>query len=510
METRGDGERSTVQVIGADEPHDTTGVGRRRSHLMVILLFVVSLAGLITIIGVGGGGETPGQTGPPRLLSEPEPVTIDVRTDQTTTNNRWRLADLEAGTRLSNVVATDAGFAAVGVDTDGPGIWTSWDGSRWELMHRLEQPPDAQAVMRPTVGSQPLLFARWHDSLLTIAWVDGEGTAIWMDADFVGYVTGLDSRFASTAVPGAELIAAVMPVGLSPGEGADQDQPLLVVTENGIDWTEVPAVGLPDDQVPYLAGFAGGYFYISTTCQTQDCSPPGIYRSADEFDWQPAVLESADAERVFFASVADVGDRLLGVGAVVGPGSQQPAIWSSDDGEFWSLDDLDYSLQPESTTIELIAVDPDTRNSATVAVDGQPFELTEDSEIETDVGSITVANVNSDSVRLTIGTGRSQLVDIHEQVSIDRFAFLQEVSGRGERVAIRGFRFARSTGDASAIASAIWLSQDGGTTWTAETLGPGTGAWTRSMAVSDSGIVVVGSSADGARSHVWYYDPADD
>ena len=93
METRGDGERSTVQVIGADEPHDTTGVGRRRSHLMVILLFVVSLAGLITIIGVGGGGETPGQTGPPRLLSEPEPVTIDVRTDQTTTNNRWRLAE---------------------------------------------------------------------------------------------------------------------------------------------------------------------------------------------------------------------------------------------------------------------------------------------------------------------------------------------------------------------------------------------------------------------------------
>jgi len=471
----------------------------------VILLLLVSVGGLVVIITVGNGGETSVETVPPRLLSKPEPVRIDARTNQTNTDD-WRLADLESGTRLTSVVATDAGFAAAGVDIGGPGIWTSDNGSGWELAGRLEQPPGVSAG-----AWQPMLLGEWQGSLLTYAWVEGQGTAVWLDTRFGGYVAGPDASLTSKIVPGERLIAAtLMSVDGSPVAGLEQDQASLVVSENGADWSEVSRVGVTDADVLQMIGFAGGDFFAMATCETRDCPAWGLYRSADGLEWRPASIESADSGNVFVTDVAAIGDALVAVGTAGNELFGRPAVWSSTEGEHWSLDDLDDIFQPETTTVELIAVDlEDTPESATVAVDGTPFHLTEDSVIETDVGSITVSAVNSDSVRLTIGTGRSSLLDIHEQTSMERVAFLQEVASSGERVAIRGFRVARAGGDAGTFLPAIWLSEDGGATWTEKTIESGEGAWIASMAISDTGMVVIGGSGEGSE-RTWYYDPVED
>ncbi len=491
-----------MQVVGAgDQP------APERHHVRWPVVVALTLLAALTItaatVGFAANNDAaPSTTLEPRLLSDPEPVTIDATTGPSRRSDfAWQVAEFGPGEQLGSVAGDDSGFTAIGNDAEGTWLWRSADGAEWVRDTLIEQLPGVDGVLTASRTVRPDSFRKWGDSTVVFG-AEVEQTAVWVGGSFLGYTGAFTSPVPGLIVAGDQLLAVD---GRPP---ADSGPPEFSwwLSDNGLDWARVTPHGLPEEGIVQPISWANGFFYATHYCPPDTAPCPAIlYRSADGVEWEPVDIdlgEDTDGQASYVDKVAAATDGLVAIGGIVVEGPQWvPAMWTSSGGAVWSLADLSQAFPSWDTTLQLVSVGD---RSATIAIDDVEYELTEGSQVTTDAGTLTLRTINSDSVRLSRGDG-TVLLDEHETLDLQSDPFLINMAAHGSHVALLGLVATSVVGRqyGGYAVPVVLLSEDLGATWSASTLGGDGVTSVESMAISSTSLVLVGS-VDGENT-VWYH-----
>lgn len=399
------------------------------------------------------------------------------------------------------MVAVDSGFMAVGYDSDGLGLWRSDTGELWQRSHGLEVPPGVELsdASIPWGVSQLQLFDL-EGSTVVFGWV-GEVSVVWLDGEFRGVID--EFRAPPWVIAGEQLLALVV----APPEGTEQPEreqfeESWFLSDNGLDRTPFSPSGLPEAGV-HLIGWVDGFYYASSGCGPDNCSPPSLYRSGDGATWEATDVEVPGPVDSGFGQVTDVaqvGERLLAIGTVDSGAGWEPAMWGSPSGQHWVLAPLADAFHSNTTTVELVATNSTYEGTAIVSIDGVEYELPKESVIETDAGRIVVTAIGRDSIVVRVGTQGSHRLDQGVPLTLHPTPLLYDIAAHQSRVAIRGRLATSDDGDDSfwSTAPAVWLSEDSGATWELSIIDESETAFINSMALSSGSISMTGNTDNGS------------
>lgn len=503
--------RSGVQVVGGDVGVDTgdgpSRVGRLRVWILVVV--VVAVAGGVAMVGLfGDGGDgSVGTSVAARLLSELDPVLVDATTSGEL-EGAWDLVELDWGTWLGAVVASDFGFVAVGHDWDGPGLWRSATGEVWEQFADFELPPGVDGSDRGSRwGVFEFQLLEWDDHYIAYGWAE-EAAPVWVDGEFGGFVHEFDTGNPNRVVAGEQLVTLALSVPVDTPTASVQFHERWLMSSNGIDWVPISPTGVPQQGV-VLVGWADGFYYATTGCGPEECPLPTLYRSSDGVDWQDVKVETPGISEGWFGQVVDVaavGESLLAVGAINSVGNWDSVMWRSDNGAAWSPAALGEPFRSTTATVELVDANPRYEGTAIISIEGTGYELPEDSVVDTDAGRITIAAINNDSVSVRIGNSSSSLIRSGTTLTLNRTPVVSEIITDQQRVALRGFLVTSVAGHdrLGFMVPAMWLSEDAGATWQLTIIDKHGDAHVESMALAGDHLILTGSTDQG-RPAVWHY-----
>ncbi|MCP4305801.1 MAG: hypothetical protein GY788_13200 [bacterium] len=501
-------ERPAVRIGsgGGDEMWEASPEkGPPRRWIGLVLGVVAALAG-VTVIVTLGDGDAPSvsTTIAAPLLSEPGPVTVDATGSyERESGGDWALAELGLTGGLGDVVATDAGFVAVGHDSEGLGLWRSGTGEFWEPSLRLEVPSGTDLSYLSTPwGVSRLQLLEWEGSTVVFGPV-GDGLAVWLDGGLRGVMDEFPAGSHPRVVAGDQLLAVVLsaPDGVEVPE-IDQFEESWLLSDDGVEWVSISPSGLPEAGVS-LIGWVGGFYYVSASCAFDDCAPLSLYRSSDGATWETTDVEVPGAPHSGVGQIIDiarVGERLLAVGAVDRGAGFETAMWSSSSGQHWDLILLPDAFRSDVPTVELIGTNSTDEAIAIVSIDGVQFELPIESVIDTDAGRIVVTAIGSDSIIVSIGNQGSRRLDQGVPLALQPTPLLNGIVADGPRVAIGGLLGTSDDGgdSFSSLVPAVWLSEDSGATWEVSIIDEPDGVFVDSMAITSGSISMISYSNTGS------------
>lgn len=149
---------------------------------------------------------------------------------------------MPASSNVTDVIATDAGFLAVGVDGDGPGAWRSVDGTRWVASPLPAQPGGAVDALWGVTGTSRGYFAWGFDNGRAAMWRSDDGRS-WAPAGPPGAFELPQRETICTVVDRAGGLVATGVV--APPSSRDGRQ-VAWSSANGVDWVLSQEPGAPE------------------------------------------------------------------------------------------------------------------------------------------------------------------------------------------------------------------------------------------------------------------------
>lgn len=515
MNRRGDSEQSqAIQVIGGDEPPDPAdGSHRPRLIIPVVALLAVVAAGLFLFTYRNDDGEVEviETTTSAAPLSAPEPV-IDVRSEHVENPDvTWARGDLGTALRLTDVTSSNSGFVAVGYDTEGPGLWGSDDGASWRLIDHLETPPGVDPTnLWQQFGVGSFAVRKWQDMLVVLGQVD-QRAGVWLDTGFQRFIGEPGSRVGDFVATEDTLVVRLVDIvetvsATNPSQTEVRVDETWVRSSNGRDWDQISPSGLPEVGATGII-WTDGAFYANGACPMGEC-PTALYRSVDAVNWEKVALELPSAWNTGFTLVTDiakVADSMLAVG-MHWESTSDSFLLHSDAGIRWSrLPPSEEFLFP-TTTVQVASIDAPAA-IATLSVNDEVGAVTAGSVVITDTGSVEVDRIESRRVTFLVDDGPIIRVGTGSALVIDQVPAMFRIMARDQQVVVAGYIETTTTGPGQVATSqqpAIWLSNDGGLTWTVSAI-EADYAWIGAMAMDTNGVALVGFVENGDAA-AWYLE----
>lgn len=497
-------EPTAVRVLPAEgihslEPHgppEPSEHGRRWpiliAGLSVALLFVA-----VTRPTPGSDTDAAPTTTPPALAAVDTEL-IDLRPQVVgAATMGWEAATFDASAQISGIIPFNSSMIAVGATPAGAQAWLSSTGTAWRTVSRLELPDTTKSSIDHAVA--------WNGDIVALGSVDA-GVGLWIGGTlshwvYHGEIEAMGSNWPTALVAGDKLLAIAESEGRLEGWTSSE----------GLAWTPTGQFhGLDEVRILAFAATEDWYFAGGVeNCGGRPCRPV-IFRSRDGVAWEPtggALPEVLSIEQGQVVDIATTGEGLVAVGWL-GPAPNtllpEAAIWISDDGASWSrLAKDEPLLQPTSVTIELIDLDTRGTPTANVLIDGEPYRLTENSEVATEAGTLLVTGTGTSSISIEV-EGRTSTISVAgEPLTFRRGVIPDQVAMEGPRIVISGFFLGPDT-----PRPAIWSSADRGRTWSLAEPGAAVPGEAGAVTLLRGRIAVAGSTESGGAVWATQWDTA--
>ncbi len=487
---RNGGTDSAVRILPAgNEPPPTPDEPRPDRKWFVPLLAVAAVVGVFVAATRPTASDTATGTTEPSRIAAIDAERVDLTIDRDDLmNGPWEGTTFAEWGDASTAFRAGSLLVAIN-NTEGPAGWTTTSGSDRLEFSRLGLPDGERATIDHAVA--------WDRGLYAIGQV-GDGYGAWSSSgvrmlDYRGKVTFEGSAAPEHLVAGPGLLAVSGP-----------NERKSWFSSSGQFWG--PAKGISDLDELTVSGFTGNaeafYAFGAESCDEPAILVPSaetgcaaaVYRSADGASWDRVLFSSELRSAIVDVAVTD--DGFVAVGWEAGLSGAAIAMWVSDNGESWEkLDATDTSLQPALVSLAVLQTQGDEAPWAELSVDGQIFEVTTGTKVDTTAGILEVVAIAETSVTLRDGVGGGPIsadtaVDIRSTPVPVRLAI------EGDRWVVVG----RAQLSSERSVPMAWLSYDAGRTWTRETLDDADGTALFPF-VRSHNIVVVGTTPGG--STVW-------
>jgi hypothetical protein len=250
-----------------------------------------------------------------------------VPTSTASTISAWTEHVLESDARESVVHAVEFGngrLVAVGALNSQPAIWTSNDGAAWQAAEGTPPvPPEAAGYLvdvvatsagfaavgwtsSPSVGESPLL------------WISSDGAA-WLSAELAGIPPA--TRL-TTVAAGPDRMVVV---------GSVADTPVMWVSgDGGASWE----AAAPPEGALSIAGIVWmAERFVAIGTKAGSTSEPTVWASSDGVSW----AVTAELPGGYVTAITVANDRLVAVG---NDGGTRAVVWLSQDGLDWRVADM--------------------------------------------------------------------------------------------------------------------------------------------------------------------------
>jgi hypothetical protein len=308
---------------------------------------VVAVAGVL-FVAACGDGDGSGAGGGSRA-----DATTTIAVTEAMPVLRPAEGDVGARAMVAGVVTVPGGFLAIGerFDDDGGGgdiatsttFWRSTDGRSWTMSDADPAVWAGWTVDKVAQGAAGIVVLVGGDQGRAIASsVDGE---TWTMTPITPSTIGLPGDTFPGAFPIND-VAAVDAGFLALGQlvggvsgAAPTVEPLLLVSPDGASWQRAtgPALAPTDAPPEYFAGTGvlGGTSYAVLT--SGDLFNVSVWRSIDTTTWEPVGGTElfGGVDHVAVATATSFDGRLIVGGHDHTSGAT--AVWTSDDGETWTL-----------------------------------------------------------------------------------------------------------------------------------------------------------------------------
>ena len=252
----------------------------------------------------------------------------------------WQVIDLaiDGDGYVYSIAESDLGWVAVGTGPTGPGthaIWFSVDGVSWS---QVADVPNRNGGLYDVIVGGPGFVAFGNNADIDFgapfAWTSSDGQH-WVETD-------LNAAGAYGLIRGATQLDGQLLAGggLMGANGPDYGPPAVWRSTDGVHWTQslLDANGVEGADALAPVEFAGK---LTTLASGYHPQVGRVWQSVDGVTWQ---LQPDDPIWVN-ASLWDVAvfaDRLVVVGNVSQDESYtgRPVIWTSEDAQTWTMQDL--------------------------------------------------------------------------------------------------------------------------------------------------------------------------
>jgi hypothetical protein len=403
---------------------------------------------------------------------------LDIQTVATNdVTHDWVSERLGEPGQINDILRFGSTFVAVGATPEGAHVWLSSTGGNWRDVARFEVPEAPKTSIDHAVN--------WDGGIVALGSA-GDGVGLWTASyssnwTYQGRIAAFDANRIQDLAAGPELLAVAAPEGHLLGW----------MSVDGIDWRALGRITDLDGALVHgIAATADRYFAFGEG----DCATPCaalIYRSEDGINWE-VVADGLGADSRGVTGIAETPQGLLATGWVDGPNGVTTALWESNDGEAWNRIAVEEPVfRPASVRVQLLSTNPGGNPIAEIVAGRTTIEVTIGTEITTDVGVLTVSNIDDSSIALILGSN-TRPIDVLDTTVITATAIPTHISVEGSRIVLAGYM---STGQSGR--PLVWVSDDSGTTWTRLILESDGGA-VSTAATAGPHIVAIGSAAEQA------------
>lgn len=469
---------------------------RRPRTLWPVPIGLTLLVALIVsaLHGSGSTEVTVSSTAPPLAAADPQLVDLRSTSPQSDTTGWDNQAPIEGAAEVTDLIAYNNNFIAVGADASGAQAWLSSTGGGWRPVPRLEEPEGAD--------SRIVRAVEWNGDIVALGTVDNV-PAVWTAGsvskwDYRGKLGEMAGRSIIDLVAGDQLLAVTQAEGLYEGW----------TSPNGITWAPTGPIGARDDMSILTFGASADWYFAAgqEMCNEPRCRPV-IYRSRDAVNWEPTsgVLPGTlSLEPGAVTDITATSEGLIAVGSIGSYPHNDLAIWTSADGGRWSrLAEDEPTLRAVSTRLEVTEVSAGREPAATVVTDTSgPVRLVAGSEIITDAGTARIGGFSGSEVQLSID-GTVERLGFDGAITLHRGALAQFVAGEGTRIIVAGYLVGEQT-----RSPVIWSSADAGDTWERTILDSGEQTWLQQVAIAGRHIALAAEAASSPITRYSEWDTA--